>query len=154
HAEVQKHADAELEGFRGDWDKFFRGDLPVKDDDAVTDDDIANKHLVLFGDPGSNRLIAQALDGRPLTWTKENVGIAGKTFPAGSHVPALICPSPLNAGRYVVLNTGHTFRAPDLRGTNALLYPRLGDYAILKPGEKGDAEVVTAGLFDEFWRER
>ena len=41
-------------------------------------------------------------------------------------------PNPLNASRYVVLNTGHTFHAADFQGTNALLYPRLGDYAVLK----------------------
>jgi hypothetical protein len=33
--------------------------------------------------------------------------------------------------------------------TNALLYPRLGDYAILR---MSDGSVATAGLFDEFWR--
>ena len=45
----------------------------------------------------------------------------------------LIYPNPLNANRYVVLNSGHTFHAADYRGTNALLYPRLGDYAVLTP---------------------
>ncbi len=44
----------------------------------------------------------------------------------------LIYPNPLNAGRYVVLNSGHTFHEADFKGTNALLYPRLGDFAILK----------------------
>ena len=51
---------------------------------------------------------------------------------------------------------GHTFHAADFLGTNALLYPRLGDYAILKPAptEKDPlaASVVIAGLFDDFWR--
>ena len=68
----------------------------------------------------------------------------------------LIYPSPLNADRYVVLNSGHTFHAADFQGTNALLYPRLGDYAVLKLAPtKTDplaVEVATAGLFDEFWR--
>jgi hypothetical protein len=68
----------------------------------------------------------------------------------------LIYPSPLAAGRYVVLNSGHTFRARDFEGTNALLYPRLGDHAVLKlvPDKKDPlaVEVVTAGLFDDFWR--
>jgi hypothetical protein len=71
-------------------------------------------------------------------------------------VPVLIYPSPLNPGRYVVLNSGHTFHAEDFRKTNALLYPRLGDYAVLKlpPGKEDPlaAEVLRAGLFDDFWR--
>lgn len=152
HKAVQKCADAELERFRADWNKFFRADLPVKNDEDVTDEDIAGRHLVLFGDPGSNSLIAHVLDALPLTWTKEKLTLGGHDYPAAQHVPALVYPSPLNAGRYVVLNSGHTFRAADFRGTNALLYPRLGDYAVLKPGEKDAADVVTAGLFDEFWQ--
>ncbi len=75
---------------------------------------------------------------------------------ASDHVPALIYPSPLQTGRYVVLNSGHTFHAADFRGTNAQLYPRLGDYALLRlaPTNKDplETEVVTAGLFDDFWQ--
>ena len=56
----------------------------------------------------------------------------------------------------MVLNSGHTFHAADFQGTNALLYPRLGDYAILKlaPTDKDPlaVEVATAGLFDDFWQ--
>jgi hypothetical protein len=55
-----------------------------------------------------------------------------------------------------VLNSGHTFHAPEFLETNAQLYPRLGDFALLKPAptEKDPvaAEVVTAGLFDDFWQ--
>ena len=38
------------------WAKFFRGHPFVKDDKDVTDADIAKYHVVLFGDPGSNKL--------------------------------------------------------------------------------------------------
>ena len=82
--------------------------------------------------------------------------LGGKTYASAEHVPVLIYPSPLNTTRYVVLNSGHTFHAADFRGTNALLYPRLGDYAVLKvaPNDQDatGASPVTAGLFDEFWR--
>ena len=69
-------------------------------------------------------------------------------------MPALIYPSPLNASRYVVLNTGHTFHAADFQGTNALLYPRLGDFAILRltPDDPPQASPVVVGLFDDAWR--
>ncbi len=36
------------------WRKQFRGDAPVKDDTEITDADIANSNLVLWGDPMSN----------------------------------------------------------------------------------------------------
>jgi dienelactone hydrolase len=158
HAATQKYVEANLQRFRQEWSQYLRGELPVKDDVDVTDEDIAGKSLILFGDPASNALIAQVLDRLPLQWTKDSVGFAGKTASAIDHVPVLIYPSPLNSGRYVVLNSGHTFHAADFKGTNALLYPRLGDYALLKlAGTDKDplaAETVTAGLFDDSWQLR
>ncbi|MFO0841158.1 MAG: hypothetical protein U0797_02015 [Gemmataceae bacterium] len=46
-------------------------------------------------------------------------------------MPVLIYPSPVAADRYIVLNSGHLPRR-GFQGTNALLYPRLGDHAVLK----------------------
>jgi hypothetical protein len=156
HEVTQKYAEANLNRFREEWSKFLRGDLPIKDDVEVTPEDIATRHLILFGDPASNSLIEQVLSGLPLRWTKEQVTLAGKTASAADHVPVLIYPSPLNPRRYVVLNSGHTFHAPEFRGTNALLFPRLGDYALqrLAPSSKEPlaTEVATAGLFDDFWQ--
>jgi hypothetical protein len=150
-----KYADAALERFQKEWSKYFRGELPVKDDTDVTPQDILTRHLILFGDPSSNSLIEQALPGLPLKWTKDTITWEGKDYPSATHVPALIYPSPLANGRYVVLNSGHTFHAEDFAGTNARLYPRWGDYALLKlPAGKDPlaVEVVRAGLFDDFWR--
>ncbi|HEY7330565.1 MAG TPA: prolyl oligopeptidase family serine peptidase [Gemmataceae bacterium] len=156
HASTEEHAQANLERFRKEWSKYFRGELPVKDDVEVDALDKASRHLILFGDPSSNSLIAQALDGLPFKWTKDNITWGGKDYAANEHVPVLIYPSPLSPFYYVVLNSGHTFHAADFEGTNALLYPRLGDYAVLKL--KGDGkdplavEVKTAGLFDDLWK--
>lgn len=156
HSEIQKYADADLKRFQKEWSKFMRGDLPVKDDINVTDDDIATRHLILFGDPSSNSLMAQVIDRLPIQWTKDSLSMHGKSYDSATHLPALIYPSPLNMNRYVVLNSGHTFHAAEFMGTNALLYPRLGDYAVLKPTptEKDPlaAKVEAAGLFDDFWK--
>ena len=51
------YADASLARFQAEWDRYLRAELPVKNDSDVTDEDIATKHLILFGDPGSNTLI-------------------------------------------------------------------------------------------------
>jgi dienelactone hydrolase len=156
HEGPQKFADEELKRFAFEWDRFMRGELPVKDDVDVTSEDLALHHLILFGDPSSNSLIAQALDGLPLEWTKETIKLGGQSVKAADHVPVLIYPSPLNAGRYIVLNSGHTFHAADFLGTNARLFPRLGDFAILAPAptknDHAGAIVVTVGLFDDSWR--
>ncbi len=152
HETTRKLADARLERFAFEWSKYWRGQLPVKADTDVTADDIAARHLILFGDPSSNSLIAQALDGLPLSWTKDELRFAGQKVAADRHLPVLIYPNPLNALRYVVLNTGHTFPTDDYVKTNALLFPRLGDYAILRAGDDpAVVDVVTAGLFDDSW---
>jgi predicted esterase len=156
HVATQDYAEANLRRFQEEWARFFRGDLPVKADVDVTPDDIASRHLILFGDPSSNSLIEQVLPALPLSWSKERIALEGQEGNAADHIPVLIYPSPLGVERYVVLNSGHTFHAADFRGTNALLYPRLGDFALLKlKGDKNDplaTEVKKAGLFDDFWR--
>ena len=155
HEATHEYARKDLERFAHEWAKYMRGDLPIKDDADVTAEDIATKHLILFGDPSSNSLLAQVAPRLPLKWSAKTITLGGKDYDAAKHVPAMIYPSPLATDRYVVVNSGHTFHKEDFEGTNALLYPRLGDFAIL--GLVGDekaplaVKVETAGLFDEFW---
>jgi hypothetical protein len=156
HETTEEYARANLERFRTEWARYLRGELPVKDDTEVTAADVAGRHLILFGDPGSNSLIEQVLPGLPLKWTRKALSMAGKSYDSATHVPVLIYPSPLATDRYVVLNSGHTFHAPEFEGTNALLFPRLGDHAVLQltGGKKTPlaTEVQSAGLFDDYWR--
>lgn len=160
HTPVTKHAAASLGRFEAEWDKFFRGSLPIIVASKVNRTHISCENLVLFGDPGSNSLIAEVVAKLPITWTKDKLIVNGVEYDPKTHVPVLIYPNPLIARpskrRYVVINSGHTFRAADLKGTNALLYPRLGDWAVLKVAptaqDSAAAEVIAAGLFDEFWQ--
>src|SRR5690606_22386577 len=115
-----------LRRFADEWRHYFRGELPVKDDVDVTPADVEGRHLILFGDPGSNRWIAKVLPQLPLEWSRESLRMAGRAYSSASHLPALIAPNPLpGAGRhYVVLNSGHTFREAELAKLNYLLFPR------------------------------
>ncbi len=148
NAAPEASAKKTLEIFSANFAKWLRGSVRVKDDRAVGAADIANHHLVLFGDPGSNSLIAKVLPQLPLRWSKHEIAIGAQRFDAASHVPVLIYPNPLNPKRYVVINSGHTFGDEDFRGTNAWLYPRLGDYAVLTT----TGEIAMSGFFDEDWR--
>jgi enterochelin esterase-like enzyme len=156
NADAATYSTGCLERFRQEWTKFYRGELPIKRDVDVTPEDIASRNLILFGDPASNSLIAQAIGGLPLEWTKDKISFNGKTYNSAEHVPAFIYPSPLSPGRYIVLNSGHTFHAADFLDTNAMLFPRLGDFAILKLAPTKDdpleVSVAEAGLFDDLWR--
>ena len=154
HPPVGAWADANLDRFAREWPRYFRGELPVKDDVAVTEDDVKRYNLILFGDPGSNRLTARVLPHLPLRWTKTELTFSGAAHPAADHAPVLIYPNPMAPGRYVVLNIGHTFRENELASLNYLLFARLGDWAVLKVGPAADPlrdEVVRAGFFDERW---
>ncbi len=137
-----------LEVFSANFAKWLRGDVRVKDDRAVAASDIADYNLILFGDPGSNSVMAEVIGRLPIRWSKTEITIGTRTFGAADHMPVLIYPNPLNPRRYVVLNSGHTFGDADFRGTNAWLYPRLGDYSVLTA--KGD--VAVSGFFDERWQ--
>lgn len=151
---VGKYLTAAADRFGREWDKYFRGKLPTRPADQV--DLSLLENLVLFGDPASNPLIAKVAEKLPIKWTKDTLEVNGKRYDPRTHVPVLIYPNPFSPSKYVVINSGHTFHAADLRGTNALLYPRLGDWAVLKPTPTANdptaAEVVDAGLFDEFWQ--
>jgi hypothetical protein len=152
HPATQQFVDAKLKAFEYDWAKHWRGELPVTNEYGVTPNEIKDKHLILFGDPSSNFLLKNILPKLPLKWTKDEIEFGGKKYKASEHVPVMIFPNPLNPAKYVVLNTGMTIPSEDYVKTNALLYPRLGDYAILRISDAGRFEVATAGLFDEFWK--
>ena len=128
---VAAAAGERLAAFQREFPKWLRGDVPAVADMDVTEADIREKHLVLFGDPHSNRILAKIAGELPIRWDSAAVRIGARSFDAARHILVMIAPNPLNPDRYVVLNTGHTFGEAEFRGTNALLFPRLGDYAAL-----------------------
>jgi pimeloyl-ACP methyl ester carboxylesterase len=149
--EVNQQALRTLARFDRLWGKFFRGHPFVKDDKDVTEADFAKYHVVLFGDPGSNRWIAKLNGKLPVKWTKQNVTLGQETFPANENYPAMIYPNPLNPAKYVVLNSGLTINDRGYNGDYGT--PEWGDYAIVKvkPGA-AVPDLVTGGLFDENWQ--
>lgn len=156
HPAMHKASMAQFERFRKEWDKWMRGELPVVKDTDLRNADSGGT-LILFGDPGSNKVIARALPALPIVWTRTELSMGGTKADPKTHLPMLIHPNPESPEiHYVVLNSGHTFHEADFKGTNALLYPRLGDYAVVKPTptdmDPAAFEVITAGLFDEQWQ--
>ncbi|MDQ6666059.1 MAG: hypothetical protein M3Z23_16895, partial [Acidobacteriota bacterium] len=115
----------------------------IVNDTDVADADFAKYNVVLFGDPGSNRWIARIIGKLPVRWTRETVSLGGQTFPAAKSYPALCYPNPLNASRYIVLNTGLTIEDREYRGDYGM--PRLRDFAVLTVKD-------GAGAGDEAWQ--
>lgn len=158
--EIDAFARREFEQFRRRWRELFRGKLPVVAASDVTAAILREKNLVLFGDPRSNPLIARVLPDLPLRWTTDDLVIAGQTHAASNHVPVLVYPNPLapptadSPGRYVVLNSGVTFR-DEADASNAWQNPKLPDWAVVAPQVDGAGRhpggIVTAGFCDERW---
>lgn len=150
-----KWAAAESAHFISRWRSLMRGDPIVKKASQVTPEDMKSSHLILWGDARSNALIAKVLPKLPLRWTPDEVGMAGKVFPAVNHVPLLGFPNPFAPERRVVINTGLTFREAHDK-TNSLQNPKLPDWAILNVTQAPTAEtagkVVAADFFDTQWK--
>jgi hypothetical protein len=147
NAVADERAKQELARFMTSFARDYCGDARTKADTEITDADIANDNLVLFGDPGSNKILARVLKHLPLKWTKDSITFAGKTYTAADHVPVMIYPNPLNPKRYIVINAG--LSAP--RGGDAF-----GDYAILKSSADDSGKTqfasVDDGVFNENWQ--
>ena len=147
-------AERELKHAQDHWRKQFRGDAPTKSDKEVTDADIASANLILWGDPKSNALLAKIADKLPVKWTEKGIQIGDKLYEPGTHVPVLIYPNPLNPKKYVVLNSGFTFREYDYLN-NARQVSKLPDYAIVDvttpPNSRFPGKIVRAGFFGEKW---
>ena len=154
NAKVGEWAEKEFKHATEHWRKQFRGDAPVKADTAVTDADIKNSNLVLWGDPSSNAVLAKIADKLPIKWTDRGVVVGKGTYDAGTHVPVLIYPNPLNPSKYVVINSGFTYREYDYLN-NARQVPKLPDYAVIDvttpPNSRYPGKVVRAGFFGEKW---
>ena len=146
---------SEMERAITEWRRVFRGDVRVKDDTALTADDVANANLILWGDPSSNAALAKLLARLPLKWTAQQLTLGVLSVSAADHAPILIYPNPANPKRYVVLNSGFTFREGSTT-TNALQTPKLPDWAVIDlripPSLKWPGLVVDAGFFDEGWQ--
>ncbi len=154
NAQPAEWAEAEAKRAQFEWRRQFRGDAPVKKDSEVTEADIASSHLVLWGDPGSNALLARLLDKLPVQWTKEKLIANSKEYAATGHMPVLVFPNPLNPARYVVLNSGFTYREYAYLN-NARQVPMLPDWAVVDLSEAAGTvrpgRIADAGFFDEHW---
>jgi hypothetical protein len=150
NAAANRQAMRSLERFDRQYTLAFRGHIRVKDDTEVTESDFQKYHVVLFGDPGSNRWIAKLSGKLPLKWTKETITLGSRSFIAAESVPVLIYPSPLSPSHYVVINSGLTANWEDWAGDFST--PQYGDFAVLRVNEMKDVpDVAYAGLFDESW---
>lgn len=151
---VAKWVESEQKRAIKEWRRQFRGDAQVRSDKEITDADIAASNLILWGDPGSNSVLAKIADRLPVKWTAAGVAAGKDRYSADTHAPILIYPNPLNPAKYIVVNSGFTFREFDYLN-NARQTPKLPDYAVVDtstpPDGRYPGKIVLAGFFNEEW---
>ncbi len=154
HAAVEEWTRSEFEHAVTHWRQQMRGDARVKADVDLTEDDIAQHNLILWGDPTSNSVMARVMDDLPIQWTESEVIVGERRFDAAHHTPILIFPNPLNPQKYVVLNSSFTYREYDYLN-NARQTPKLPDWAVVDlrvpPDSRWPGKIVDADFFDEKW---
>ncbi|MBK5295148.1 MAG: prolyl oligopeptidase family serine peptidase [Acidobacteriia bacterium] len=153
--QVEAWVQAEMSRAITEWRRHYRGEALVKKDTEVTGADIASSNLVLWGDAAGNQVLARLAAKLPVQWGAEGITAGKQQFAAATHVPVMIYPNPLNPARYVVLNSGFTFREYDYLN-NARQVPKLPDWAVVDittpPDSRWPGRVAAAGFFDEQWR--
>ncbi len=150
-----KWVDAEMKHAATHWRQQFRGEAPVKDDGDITDADALRSNLILWGDPSSNKYLAKIADELPIKWKEGKIIVGDQSYDAGSNVPVFVFPNPKAPHRYIVLNSGFTFREYDYLN-NARQIPKLPDFAVVDittpPNSRWPGKIVQAGFFDEEWK--
>jgi hypothetical protein len=157
HASVEQWVRSESAHAVEHWRRQFRGHARVKPDTEIDEADLADANLVLFGSPSSNRVLKKIANRLPIRWTRDEIQVGDKSYSAGDHALTMVYPNPLNPKRYVVLNSGFTYREYDYLN-NARQVPKLPDWAIVDlktpRHSRGPGKIVDAGFFGENWELR
>ncbi|MDA0710658.1 MAG: prolyl oligopeptidase family serine peptidase [bacterium] len=135
------------------WEMQFRGRPRVKRDVDVTDEDIENFNLALWGDPGSNAILGKIAHALPIQWQPEGIAVGHQVYDGQNLVPVFAYPNPLQPNRYSVVNSGFTF-APNGSQSNATQTPKLPDWAVVDVtvDPTDPARIKAADFFDEQWQ--
>jgi hypothetical protein len=154
HERVRDWVDAESGRAIEHWRRHFRGEARVLKDTDISDEVIRSSNLVLWGSPEDNAVLHRIADRLPMTWSADVARVGDRTYSSADHAVVLIYPNPLNPNRYIVLNSGFTFREYDYLN-NARQTPKLPDWAIIDTRVPADSRrpggVVAADFFDEAW---
>ncbi len=154
HGAVERFVERETQWARDAWQRIMRGNDRVVIDNELTAEQIASHHLVCFGDFTGNRYLASIASALPIAWQEDEIVVGKQRFDASSHALAMVFPNPQNPSRYVVINSGLTFREFS-NTTNSRQIAMLPDWAVIDVTTPSDGifpgPIVAADFFDEAW---
>jgi len=137
------------------WERQMRGNARTKRDTEITDADIRDNNLILWGCPRSNAVIKKIADQLPIKWTGSELSVGNQKYDPNKQVLIMVYPNPLNPERYIVLNSSLTYREFDYLN-NARQTPKLPDWAVVDLSEPADdylpGKILSADFFNEHWQ--
>ncbi len=155
HGVVQRWIDREMRYAMSRWRRLMRGEIRSVVDTELTEQQIAENNLICFGDYASNRYLFSVVDRLPIGWDRDAVKVGEQTFDATLHAPVFCCPNPRNPNRYLVVNSGMTFREFS-NVSNSRQIAMLPDWAVLNVSVEEDGifpgKIAAEGFFDEQWQ--
>jgi hypothetical protein len=155
HGAVERFTQSEARRARDVWQRIMRGNDRVVVDTDLTQDQIASYNLVCFGDFYGNRFLASIASGLPVQWNDDQITVGSKSFDASSHAITMVYPNPKNPNRYVVVNSGLTFREFS-NSTNSRQIAMLPDWAVIDIRTPANGiypgRIAAADFFDESWQ--
>jgi hypothetical protein len=154
HGVVQRWIDRELAYAQKRWSRLMRGEIRIVEDVDVTEDQIKSCHLICFGDFTSNRYLNGIAPHLPIEWTSKALTVGSLEIKPDTHVAAFCFPNPRNPDRYVVVNSGMTYREFS-NVSNSRQIAMLPDWAVIDVCVDSDdifpGKIVADGFFDEQW---
>lgn len=154
HGITQRWIEREFTYAKQRWSRLMRGEVRVVMDTQITEQQIKNCHLICFGDYRSNQYLQGISDRLPIHWTRTQLQVGSRSFQPDKHVAVFCFPNPRNPNRYVVVNSGMTFREFS-NISNSRQIPMLADWTVLSVGTEDDGifpgEIAAEGFFDESW---
>lgn len=69
----------------------------------ITDEDLAEQNLFIYGGPTVNRLAERIVAGLPVRFERGRFFVGDKTYDQATHCVTLLHPNPLNPKKYIVL---------------------------------------------------
>ncbi len=155
HGVVQRWIDREVRYAKRRWRRLMRGEIRSVLDTELTATQVAENNLICFGDYASNRYLFSIATRLPVEWNLQQVKVGEQKFDPSFHAPVFCVPNPQNPSRYLVVNSGMTFREFS-NVSNSRQIAMLPDWAVLDVSEKDDGifagKVVAEGFFNEQWQ--
>ncbi|MHB8997019.1 MAG: carboxylesterase family protein [Armatimonadota bacterium] len=135
-----------------DWDDFGDGVPPVKLDSEISEQDIKDCNLVLFGTPETNSVLSKVAGRLPIRIADHRYEMAGNVY-EGADLGLVMCyPNPLNPARYVLIYAGEAWGEKLSVNHKHDLLPDFCIFTTKSFGRDDTNDVLCAGFFDVNWQ--